>query len=355
MAGECVVSVDGMRGFLIETLASIGVSKDDGGIVADSLIRADLQGITSHGVTRFPVYFRRVQKGLVNQRPAITVNALYPAAISIDGDNGLGAVVMRRALTEGIAAAEKFGLAVVGVKRSNHFGTAGYYCDLAAEQGYVTMLVANGPPAMPPWGGKEAYFGTNPIAFGIPRSQRPHIIVDMATSLVARGKIIEAAKEGKSIPENWALDKEGNPTNDARQAMDGVILPMAGPKGYALSLAIEHLAGVLTGAGFGRDIAWQYGDSEEEANVGHMLLVMKADVFESGFEYFERTERFAREIHSVATAPQFSQIKLPGEREWDAEQVGVHEGITLQAGLTKELLAIANELGLELDIKNSGI
>lgn len=111
----------------------------------------------------------------------------------------------------------------------------------------------------------------------------------------------------------------------------------------------------MAGAGFGRDIAWQYSDSEEEANVGHMLLVIKSDVFESGSEYYARTERFAREIHSVATAPQFSQIKLPGEREWDAEQVRVHEGITLQAGLTKELLAIANELGLKLDIKNAGV
>ncbi|MCX7779514.1 MAG: Ldh family oxidoreductase, partial [Negativicutes bacterium] len=250
-----------------DALIKANVPAEDAAIVADNLIRADLQGISSHGISRFPVYFRRVSKGLVNPRPDIKVTAVCPAAIAVDGDNGFGAVVMTRALAESIKAAACFGIAVAGVRRSNHFGTAGYYCDLAAEQGYISMLVTNGPPALPPWGGKEAYFGTNPIAFGLPRPERPHIIVDLATSIVARGKIIEAAREGKPIPDTWALDKDGNPTTDARKAMEGVILPMAGPKGYALSLAVEHLAGVFTGAGFGRDVAWQYGDSEAEANV----------------------------------------------------------------------------------------
>lgn len=347
MAGECIVSVEGLRSFLIAALACAGVSEDDGSAVADSLIRADLQGITSHGVTRFPVYLKRVQKGLVNPRPAISVKALYPAAISIDGDNGFGAVIMARVLAEGIKAAESLGLAVVGVKRSNHFGTAGYYCDLAAEQGYITMLVTNGPPAMPPWGGKEAYFGTNPIAFGIPCSVRPHIIVDMATSIVARGKIIEAAKEGKSIPENWALDKDGNPTLDAKAAMEGVILPMAGPKGYALSLAVEHLAGVLTGAGFGRDIPWQYGGGDNAANVGHLLVLIKADAFGSADDYYRRTRRFTQEIHSIANIPQFTQIKLPGEREWEAEQTRLRQGIEIKRNLAIELADIAAELNLQ--------
>jgi LDH2 family malate/lactate/ureidoglycolate dehydrogenase len=332
----------------MEALSLAGVPKEDGGLVAGSLIKAELQGISSHGVTRFPVYLRRVQKGIVNPRPVIAVKSLYPAAISIDGDNGLGAVVMTRAVTEGIKAAEVFGIAMAGVKHSNHFGTAGYYCEMAAEQGYASMLVSNGPAALPPWGGKEAYFGTNPIAFGIPQSGRPHVIVDMATSIVARGKIIEAAKRGEPIPANWALDREGNPTTDARRAMDGVIMPMAGPKGYALSLAVEHFAGVLTGAGFGRDIAWQYSDREEAANVGHTMVVMRADAFETSKDYFERMKRFSQEIRSIALAPQFTQIKLPGEREWEAEQARLREGLAIPVSLAQELRAIGDELGLEL-------
>lgn len=348
MSEKQLISVEKLRCFIVDAFALVNVPADDCCIVADSLIKADLHGISSHGVTRFPVYFRRVQKGIVNPRPDIKVNARYPAAISVDGDNGLGSVVMMRALSAGLEAASKIGVAVVGIKGSNHFGTAGFYCDIAAEKGFISMLVTNAPAALPPWGGKEAYFGTNPIAFGIPCRQRPHIIVDMATSIVARGKIIEAAKEGKSIPENWALDKDGNPTLDAKAAMEGVILPMAGPKGYALSLAVEHLAGVLTGAGFGRDIPWQYGGSDNAANVGHLLVLIKADAFGSADDYYRRTGRFTQEIHSIATMPQFTQIKLPGEREWEVEQIRLHQGIEIKRNLALELNDIAAELNLHL-------
>ncbi|SDF28790.1 Ldh family oxidoreductase [Sporolituus thermophilus] len=342
------ISPETLRSFMTAALNKIGVPEEDGLVVADNLLAAELQGITSHGLGRFPVYYRRVRSGLVNPKPSIKVKRSFPAVVMVDGDNGLGAVVAMRALEEGMAAADQYGVGAVGVNRSNHFGIAGYFCQQAANKGYITMVLTNGPPALPPWGGKEPYFGTNPIAFGLPRRHKPHIIVDMATAIAARGKIIEAAREGRPIPPGWALDRDGNPTTDAKAALDGVIMPIAGPKGYALSLAIEHLAGVLTVAGFGRQVAWQYSDSTEEANVGHLLLVLRPDAFGSLEVYFERTEQFCREIKAIAVAPGYGDIKLPGEREWERQQALLNGGIEISGALLAELAGIAAEHSLSL-------
>lgn len=348
MVDKNTYQVKALQQFMVKAFVIAGVPAEDSEIVADNLLNADLLGIDSHGVARFPVYLQRVQKGLVNALPTIKIDNSLPAVINVNGDNGLGAVVTLKALEAGMNAAEQFGMAVVGISHSNHFGTAGYYCNIAAQKGYVAMLVTNGPPAIAPWGGKESYFGTNPIAFGFPRRNSPNLIIDMATSTVARGKIIQAAKTGKAIPDNWALDKDGNPTTDAKKAMEGVLLPIAGPKGYALALAVEHMAGVLTGAGFGRDVAWQYGNSEQPANVGHLLILLKAEALSVDCDYYDRMERFCSEIKSIPTAPQYTEIKLPGEREWDAMQVRLVSGIELAPSLESELQQIAQRLNLEL-------
>lgn len=348
MGNQNTYQINDLRQFMVKAFVLAGVPTEDGAIVADNLLNADLLGISSHGVARFPVYLRRVQKGLVKALPTIKIDNSISAVINVDGDNGLGAVVTMKALEAGMNAAEQFGMAAVGVRNSNHFGTAGYYCNIAAQKGYVAILVTNGPPAIAPWGGKESYFGTNPIAYGFPRKASPNLIIDMATSTVARGKIIQAAKTGKAIPDNWALDKDGNPTTDAKKAMEGVLLPIAGPKGYALALAVEHMAGVLTGAGFGKDVAWQYGNSEQPANVGHLLILLKAEAFSSDCDYYDRMERFCSEIKSIPPAPKYTEIKLPGEREWDAMQIRLVSGIELEPSLESELRQIALELNLEL-------
>ena len=222
MSGERTIDAKDLARFMEDALAAAGVPRPDAAVVADNLVQADLQGIGSHGVGRFPVYFGRVSAGLVNPRPAIRIDRRFPAVLHIDGDNGLGAAVTRHALNALLEAAGQFGVAAAGIRNSNHFGTAGYYCHLAAEKGYITLIYTNGPPATPAWGAREAYFGTNPLAFGLPRRERPHIIADLATSVAARGKIIAAAKAGRDNPVGWALDREGHPTTDARAALEGV-------------------------------------------------------------------------------------------------------------------------------------
>lgn len=342
-------SIQHLKDFMTKAFTATGVSSDDAEIVADNLIEAELKGIESHGLSRFPVYLKRLRSGLVNPKPSLKITQVLPGILSVDGDNGLGSVVAVRALEKGMEIAEKIGICAIGIKKSNHFGISTYYCEKAADQGFVSIIFTNSPPATPPWGGREPYFGTNPMAFGMPRSQKPHIIVDLATSVVARGKIIKAAERKEIIPEGWALDKEGYPTTDAKAALEGVLLPIAGPKGYALSLAVEHLAGVFTGAGYGREVAWQYGSSEEPANVGHFLILVKGDAFLSETEYYERVEKFITEIKENALAPGFSEVKLPGEREWEKEQARVQEGIKVESGLLETFEVIGKEFGISLN------
>ncbi|KUO62528.1 MAG: lactate dehydrogenase [Gracilibacter sp. BRH_c7a] len=350
MGDSKVIRVNDLEIFMREAFVLSGVPEPDAEIVTDNLLKAEMKGISSHGLSRFPVYLQRIQKGLVNPQPQISIKKALPGVLAVDGDNGLGSVVMLQALQEGFGVADEIGVCVLGVKHSNHFGISTYYCEKAAEEGYVSILLSNGPPATPPFGGKEPYFGTNPIAFGMPRKSRPHIIVDMATSVAARGKIIRASQKGEEIPEGWALDQEGYPTTDAKAALAGVLLPIAGPKGAALSLMAEHFSGVLTGAGYGKGVAWQYSASEEPANVGHFMVLIKADSFLGESEYEERTETFVSEIKNLSRAPGFEAIKLPGEREWEREQAIFTQGIAMDLDLREQFASVAVKLNLKTEL-----
>jgi LDH2 family malate/lactate/ureidoglycolate dehydrogenase len=350
MESSITIPVIELESWIQKALCVSGVPKGDAAIVAENLLSAELKGITTHGLIHFPVYLKRVRKGLVNPKPNITKVNTWPGVLVIDGDNGLGSVVMFRALNEGIEIAQKVGVCVIGVKHSNHYGISGYYCEKAADGGYISILFTNSTPTLPPYGAKEPYMGTNPIAIGIPNKERPHIIVDMATSVAARGKIREAVKKGEAIPEGWALDKDGNPTTDAEAAMQGVLLPIAGPKGAALSLAVEHLSGVLTGSGYGRGVIWQYGDSAEPSNVGHFLVLIRADGFLDYAEYEERTKTFISEVKSLSRAIGAENIKLPGERRWEREKAGIARGINIDVTIVEQFIRLGEEINIETEI-----
>lgn len=347
MRGESVVSVTILRQFVVQVLLKAGVPAADGEIVADNLLKADLWGVGTHGISRFPRYLMRIKNGTIKSQPNITINKLWPALLAVDGDNGLGSVVAVRALEAAMDTADTFGLCAVGVRSSNHFGTAGFYCDMAAKRNYLAIVLTNALSATPPWGGKEAYLGTNPIAIGFPRLKKRPVVIDLATSIVARGKIIAAAKQGLAIPEGWALDKEGRPTTNAEAALLGMILPMAGPKGYALALAVDHLSGVLTGAAFGQDVA-SYVGTHNQADVGHLIIVIKIDGFIGMDDYYERTDKFCEEIKAVEKAAGVNEIYLPGEREQILEQRLLIEGIAIPTKLLEELQGIASEYGVPL-------
>jgi len=341
------VAVEVLREFMVSAASALILEREQAEIMVDNILTASLWGIDSHGVVLFPHYLRRLRGGLTNNKPNIRINNSFPAVLSIDGDNGLGSVVTVRALEAAIAAADQCGVALVGVKNSNHFGVAGYYCSLAAKRGYVLLISSVGPPNMAPYGGMEEYFSTNPFAIGMPRRDAPSLVVDMATSVSAKGKVREYARKGLPIPEGWALDKEGRATTDANAAIEGVMLPMAGHKGSAIALSIEYLAGVATGAGIGKDIPNAYGSDTRTPNVGHSMVVYRPDAMLPDEEHYARIERMCHEIKILRPSAGFESVVLPGELEYHRENEHKKNGLSVSEELFKELLDLGKEAGID--------
>ena len=224
-------------------------------LLADSLVAAELWGHSSHGMLRLPWYVERLRSGAMSAttEPEILIDS--GALVLLDGRDGIGQVLAARAIDLGVERARAHGVSAVAVRNSNHFGTAAYFTRQAAEAGCVAFLSTNASPAMAPWGGRTKAVGTNPWSIAAPAGRRGVAVMDIANTAVARGKIYLAAERGETIPAGWAADETGTPTTDAAQAVHGLILPMAGHKGYVISFMMDVLAGVLTGSSFGRDVA----------------------------------------------------------------------------------------------------
>lgn len=282
--------------------------------VAECLIEADLRGVASHGITRIPIYTRRLREKLVNPAPVLTVRDATPVAAHVDGDNGMGFVVGTRAMQEATARATSFGIGLVLASHSNHFGMAASYLLQAVETGMAGMVLTNASPAMPIWGGRTPFLGTSPLAIAAPGGRTP-LVLDMATSVAARGKIRRAAQRGEPIPEGWALDEQGRPTTDAEVAYRGIVLPLGGAKGSGLSLMMEALAGVMSGAAFGGLVRNQYSDFDAAQNVGHLFLAFRPDLFMPREEYVARMDALVSRAKACPLAEGFDEILMPGERE----------------------------------------
>lgn len=344
------VSVEKLRSFMVDAAAALPLDRKSAEIMVDNLIIANLWGIDSHGVGRYPVYMGRLRKDLVNRTPNIKITKTLPALITVDGDNGLGSVVTMKALDEILKLADTFGMASATIHSSNHMGALGYYSDYAAKKGYITLVFSVGPPNMPPFGGMEAYFSTNPLAVGIPSPDEDHIIVDMATAVAAKGKIREAARKGEKIPEGWAIDKDGNATTDPHAAIDGLVLPMSGHKGSALALVIEFFAGVLSGSAFGTEVIMQYGDDPRPANVGHMLIAIKPEGFLTPEDFSSRMKRFCSELRTIQPAKGFEKVLLPGDKERMTAKTVMEQGIKIDDELLNQMKEIAAQSGCEFPV-----
>jgi LDH2 family malate/lactate/ureidoglycolate dehydrogenase len=323
-----------------------GVPEHNAFIVAESLVQANLRGVDSHGVVRTPIYLARIKRKMVDPNAEIAVVRESESTALVDGGNNFGAVVGVHATRLALEKAGKAGAAFVGVKRSNHFGTGAYYALKAIERNMVLMIMSNASQTMPPTGGVRPFIGTNPLAVGVPAGKAVPFLLDMATSVVARGKIIVAAQKGQPIPLGWAVDKHGNPTTDAEAALEGAVLPVGGAKGYGISLMIDILCGVLTGAGFGKYVNNMYENWEEPQNVGHVFIAVDISRF-MPLELFEaRMEQYIREIKQEPKAPGVEEILIPGEIEHRRTLELKREGIVLPGKLAEELDAIGREYGL---------
>jgi LDH2 family malate/lactate/ureidoglycolate dehydrogenase len=327
-----------------------GVPAADAAILADSLVAADLAGTSTHGVSRLPIYMRRVQKGLIDPAGPLRIERQRAGTLAIDAGNGLGQVQAVKVLDRLVPMARTCGIASATIRNSQHFGALSYYCNRAADLGMILLATTNCEPAMSPEGGCEAFFGTNPIAASFPTGKGFHIKVDLATSLVARGNIIAAAKCGQAITPGWALDPEGNPTVDANQALLGTVLTMAGHKGYALALLVEVLSGVLSGAAVGSAVGSMYKDLDRKQDVGHFFCLLDIEAFCDLGEFKSRIDAMIERIKSCRKRPGVEEILVPGERSHRTYLHNLRHGVPLDPATVKELAGIAAQWGAKLNL-----
>lgn len=334
-----------LRAFCEGIFSRLGLPESDAAVVADSLIRANLEGTDSHGISRIGIYVRRIKEGRISARPEVRIDR-SGSVLKVSGGNGLGQVVSHRAIEAAIPVAREAGIAGVAVRNSNHFGAAAYYCRMVCQEGMALIAMTNSPPGIAPWGGKKPYFGTNPIAFGFPTRSEPHVIVDMSSSVVARGRIILAASQGERIPEGWAIDEDGIETTDAASALEGAVLPLGGAKGYALALAVEIMSGVLSGASFGPEVNNLYRDGDSLADVGHSFMVLDISRWMDANAYYDRIERLLEEIKTSPRAEDVDEILFPGERRYRTFLESMEKGVTLSQPVARDLRELGEEYGV---------
>jgi len=334
-----------LRVFATRVFQAAGLTPEDAARVADNLIHANLRGVDTHGLTRLPIYVKRLRLGAMNPRPRISVLAEGPATLLLNGDNGPGAVVATHAMQQAIRKAREIGTCWVGVRRGNHFGTCAYYTMMASDADMVGIVFTNGPASMAPWGGRQPYLSTNPISFAIP-SDEGAVVLDMATSVAARGHFLLAMKEGRELPPGLALDREGRPTTDPRAAWEGLIMPLGGHKGYGLSLVFDLLAGVLNGAANGPRVGRTYEEFDRPSDVGHTFVALDVSRFMPPLTFRQLVGQTCREIRAIPRAPGVERIYVPGEIEAERAAQRARDGIPLPASVVEELRATAAELGV---------
>jgi len=339
------VSPAELTDFASAVLAAHAVPAADAALVADSLVTADLWGHSSHGVLRLPWYVNRIRSGVMAPvtAPELVVDA-GPVAV-LDGHDGIGQVLTARAAEEALRRANRHGIGAVGVRNSNHFGTAAYFTRMAPPAGAIALLATNASPAMAPWGGRVKTVGTNPWSIAAPAGTHGMAVMDIANTAVARGKIYLARQERVPIPAGWASDAAGVPTTDAQAAIDGIILPMAGHKGYAISFMMDVLAGVLTGSAFGGAVGGPY-QADKRSGAGHFYLALDVAAFLPVEEFNARMDRLIAELKSVPLAAGFDEVYFPGELESRAEERH-RDGLALPEQTITDLQRLADETGVD--------
>jgi LDH2 family malate/lactate/ureidoglycolate dehydrogenase len=340
------VDADRLLDFATAVYTTAGLPGDDARLVADTLVQADLWGHQSHGVLRLGWYRDRVRNGVMKPKtqPEFVIDG--GAMALIDGHDGVGHVLSVLATREAIKRAKAHGIGAVGVRNSNHFGTCMYYTLMAAREGCMMFLTTNGGPAMPPWGGMKKIIGTNPWSVATPAGRHPPFVVDMANTGVARGKIYLARQKRQPIPLGWALTADGAPTTDPQAAIDGIILPMAEHKGYAIAMMVDVLSGVLTGSGFLTQVHSPY-KTAEKSNCGHLFIAMNIEVFQPLAQFNARMEEYIAELKATPRAQGFDEIFYPGEMEARNDLRNRREGIQLPQETLDDLRRIASEMNLE--------
>lgn len=342
--------------FVEAVLLEHGVPGPDAELTARCLVRADARGMRSHGLTRLPNYAQRLRAGGVH--PIVTLQILRETAscVLLDGGDGLGPVVAARATDAAIEKARTTGVGVAGVRRSNHFGEAGFFALQVAEAGMIGIVSTNGSPNMPPWGGLDKLFGTLPLAIAIPAAQEAPVVLDIAMGVVSKGKILLAAKQGETIPAGWGVDAQGNPTTDPALVLDGGWMqPIGGYKGSGLIFVLEVLNGLLTGSGVAEAIGDLYGDPSRPQNLGHLVIVIDVAAFVELQEFGRAVDSFIRLVRGSRLAAGHEELLLPGDRERLHEQAASELGVPVARETVDELLELALLVGAPTGVLESAV
>lgn len=346
MTAEPRIDPERLIQFGASVYAGVGMPIADARLVADTLVQADLWGHQSHGTLRLGWYLDRIRNGVMKPvtTPEFVIDTTTVALI--EGHDGVGHVLTMLAAKEAIKRAKAHGIAAVGVRHSNHFGTCMYYTMTGAREGCAMLLTSNGGPAMPPWGGMKKVIGTNPWSISTPAGRHPPFAMDMANTGVARGKIYLARQRREPIPLGWALNSAGAPTTDPQEAIDGIILPMAEHKGYAIAMMVDVMSGVLTGSGFLTQVHSPY-KTAEISNCGHFFVAIDIAAFQPLAQFNARMEQYIAELKAVPRAQGFDEIFYPGEIEARNDARNRREGLRLPDDTIADLQRIARETGLE--------
>ena len=336
-----------LRYFIALALETVGMPSADARVVAGLMADADLQGSDGHGVIRLPQYVRRIRAGGVNLHPNIRIERERAGMALVNGDNGMGHLVMKRAAEIAVEKARTSGVAWVGAQWSNHAGPASLYARMPLAHDMIGLYLAVGNANhLPPWGGIEMLLSTNPIAAAIPAGEEPPIVLDMATTVTAYGKVKAKAARGEPMPVGWMIDRDGNPLTDAKRANEGFLLPIGGYKGYGLALVVGILAGTLNGAAMGRGVIDFNKDDASATNTGQAMVAIDPSAFGELAAFKAAIDKLARDLRSSERMTGVDRIRLPGDNSHELRARYSTDGIPVAPAVVGALDRLADELDI---------
>lgn len=341
------ISAAQLRRFLTTALERLGLPAADAATVGELMTEAELQGSDGHGAIRLAPYARRIRAGGIKLAPTIRIEKEKAGMALLDGDNGMGHLVMKKAAEIAISKARNCGVAWVGARLSNHAGPASLYARMALEHDMIGMYFAVGNANhLPPWGGLDMLLSTNPIAVAVPAGEEPPVVLDMATTVAAYGKVKAKAQRGEQMPEGWMIDRTGAPLTDPKRAEEGFLMPIGGYKGYGLALIVGLLAGTLNGAAMGSETIDFNKDHVGVTNTGQAILVIDPDAFGDIEAFKARVDKLVRELRASERMPGVERIWLPGEQSHARRIANARDGMALPPALLAQLDTVAQELGM---------
>ena len=339
------IKAEQLEAFIARAFEAVDVPHEDAQKIAQLMTRADVNGSEGHGVFRLPQYIRRIKGGAVNVHPRIRTERDAAAMAVVNGDNGMGHLVMRYATELAIEKAKTAGIAWVGANWSNHAGPASLYASMPLEHDMIGLYMAVGSANhLPPWGGIDMLLSTNPLAVGIPAGEEPDIVLDMATTVAAYGKVKTKAQRGETMPVGWMIDRQGQPLTDPRRANEGFLLPIGDYKGYGLALVIGLLSGTLNRAAMGRDVVDFNADDTTPTNTGHAIVAISIAAFGEVADFKRSVDTLIRELRNSRRLPGVERIWLPGEQSHQKRLERSQSGVPMPPALLASLDDLARQL-----------